>query len=154
MFVQLCRNYQDQPGLLFENSAVSTEDGTCIIYCVPANAPNSKYFSGLASFDRNHLLKEGVPTQYIEQRVVPTIRLTTLLAKHGIESVDLLQVDVEGYDYQVVRSALDSNLFPAIINYEHCHLVPRDRLSCKHLLDKCGYSFIEVGKDTLAVRRA
>jgi hypothetical protein len=123
------------------------------IYCVAKGAPICSDHSGLASFDKKHLMKEGVPAQYIEQRTVSAIRLCTLLAKHRIEKVDLLQVDVEGYDYQVVRSALESNLFAEIINYEHCHLAPRDRLACKKLLDTHGYCFIEVGKDTIAVRQ-
>jgi len=153
VFEKLCCNYKDRPGLLFEKVAVSTEDGTLAIYCVSNGAPISSDHSGLVSFDKKHLLKEGVPAQYIEQCTVPAVRLSTLLSKHGIEKVDLLQVDVEGYDYQVVRSALESNILPTIINYEHCHLVPRVRLACKQLLDKHGYCFIEVGKDTLAVRR-
>lgn len=154
VFEQLRRNYPDQPGLVFENVAVATEDGTRTIYCVAAGAPLPADLSRLASFDKSHLVKEGVPERYVEPRTVPAMRLSTLLAKHGIETVDLLCVDVEGYDYHIVRSALESGLFPALINYEHCHLPPRDRLSCKQLLDKHGYSFLEVGKDTLAVRRA
>lgn len=36
---------------------------------------------------------------------VPLVRLDSLLAEHGIRSVDLLKVDAEGYDLEVLRGA-------------------------------------------------
>ncbi len=154
VFEELCRNYQGQPNLLFENVAVSTKDGTAVLYCAAKSAPLPRHCSGLASFNRGHLVKEGVPEQYIEQCEVPVVRLNTLLSKRGIDSVDLLQIDVEGYDHHILKTTFESCIYPRIINYEHCHLTPRVRVDCKRLLGAHGYRFIEVGKDTLAVRQA
>ncbi len=151
VFEKLRANYRDQPGLVFENVAVANEEGTRSLYCPTADAPNAEW-SGLASFDRNHLRKQGVPAEHIREVAVPVVRLNTLLAKHKVEAVGLLQVDVEGFDDVIVGSALESGVFPAIINYEHCHLPPHARLACKQRLAGHGYSFLEVGKDTLAVR--
>ncbi|MDR7420273.1 MAG: FkbM family methyltransferase, partial [Armatimonadota bacterium] len=72
---------------------------------------------------------------------------------HGIVDVTLLVVDTEGYDYEIVRSALSAGVFPRIISYEHCHLTPRVRVEAKQLMQSRGYCFLEVGKDTIALRR-
>lgn len=54
----------------------------------------------------------------------------------------------------IAQSVLEAGFLPKIINYEHCHLVPKIRFACKHLLESKGYQFLEVGKDTLAVQLA
>jgi hypothetical protein len=75
--------------------------------------------------------------------------LPSLLEKHSIKDVTLLQVDTEGYDYRVVKSALEAGIRPKLINYEHVHLNQADRLACKLMLYNAGYRFAEVVTDTL-----
>ena len=109
---------------------------------------------GIASFTRENLLAQGVPPEYIETLPVHGTSLQSLLAKHGINKVSLLQIDTEGYDFEVIKSAFDAGIFPDLINYEHCWLVPNTRFQkCKQMLDSHGYQFVETGKDTLAIRQ-
>lgn len=154
MFELLQRNYAGSEGLIFENVAIASEAGLAPLYRVARDSgvPASSYWHGLASFSKRHLLKEGVPEASIERVDVRAVTLQSLLVKHRVQAVDLLQVDAEGYDYEVVRSAVEGGCLPRIINYEHCHLVPSVRAACWRLLDEHGYRFIEVGKDTLAMR--
>jgi len=154
LFDELKRNYMDQPQLLFENVAILSRDGTIPIYRVRNDAVVHHHWHGIASFNRENLLKQGVPPEHIEILPVKGVSLKSLLAKHGIKTVTLLQVDTEGYDFQVISSVFDAGIFPKIINYEHCWLVPTVRFRCKQMLDTYGYQFVEVGKDTLAVRQA
>lgn len=152
MYAKLVRSYGGQSQLRFENVAVAARSGTFTIYRVREDAPLSPYLQLLASHRRSHLVKEGIEERYIQELDVPAVPLDQLLARHGIRSVTLLVVDTEGYDYEIVRSALVSGLLPRIVHYEHCHLVPRVRVEAKRLLYAHGYRFIEVGKDTIAVR--
>lgn len=152
VYARLVRSYAGQSQLRFENVAVATRPGAFTIYRVREDAPLSPYVQLLASHRRSHLTKEGVAPQYIEAVEVPGMTLPQLLARHTIRHVSLLVVDTEGYDYDIVSSALSSGILPRIINYEHCHLAPRARVDAKRLLQAHGYRFIEVGKDTLAMR--
>jgi hypothetical protein len=85
---------------------------------------------------------------------VSMLTLHSLLRKHGIDRISLLQVDTEGSECRIVLAALREGLRPEIINYEYIHADPRQRLKCKRLLAECGYDFIDVGRDTLAVRQS
>lgn len=154
LFEKLQDNYRGQPQLRFENAAVMPSAGELTIYRVRADAPVHAHWHGIASFSRANLLAQGVPPEHIEAQPVRGAPLGELLARHGMRDVTLLQVDTEGFDAEVIRSAFDAGLRPSIINYEHCWLKPDLRHATKLLLDREGYSFIETGKDTLALREA
>jgi len=152
IFEILCKNYAEAPQLQFANVAISTSGAPLTMYRVQKDALLPRFVHGLGSFEKYHLEKQGVPTNYIEEISVRSVTLPTLLANHRVREVTLLQVDTEGYDSVIVESSLECGILPKIINYEHCHLSPTTRLRCKRLLDNYGYRFIEAGKDTLAVR--
>lgn len=153
IFDKLRHNYRDQPQLLFENVAILNRDGDVPIHRVRNHESVPAHWHGFASFNRDNLLTQGVPAEHIETIPVQGTSLPSLLAKHGINRVSLLQIDTEGYDFEIIRFAFDAGIFPDIINYEHCWLVPDIRFKCKQMLDMHGYQFVEVGKDTLAIRR-
>ena len=152
IFNKLKHNYRDQPQLLFENVAILSRDGDVPIHRVRNDLDLPYHMSGFTSFNRDNLLTQGVPSEHIETVTVQGTSLPSLLAKHGINRVGLLQIDTEGYDYEIIKFAFDAGIFPDIINYEHCWLDPNIRFKCKQMLDMHGYQFVEVGKDTLAIR--
>jgi FkbM family methyltransferase len=152
LFERLQHNYRAEPQLTFENVAILDHDGTVEIHRVRSDADVPEHWHGIASFNRRNLLSQGVPKAAIERVMVKATTFKGLLAKHGVTRIGLLQVDTEGYDYEVIRAALATGILPDMINYEHCWLVPQTRLACKQMLDRHGYKFLEVGKDTLAVR--
>ncbi len=153
IFDKLKHNYAGQPQLLFENVAILSSDGVVPIHRVRSDAAVPHHWHGIASFNRENLLAQGVDPENLEVVHVKGTTLQFLLAKHKIDKVNLLQIDTEGYDFEIIRYAFDAGVFPDIINYEHCWLVPNIRYQCKQMLDRYGYQFLEVGKDTLAVRQ-
>ncbi|MEW5965703.1 MAG: FkbM family methyltransferase [Pseudomonadota bacterium] len=152
LFERLVENYAESRGLIFENVAIDTKPGTVPIHRVRKGPSTPKHWDGIASLDKRHLIKEGVNELNIETVEVKAVTMQSLLSKHNIKKIDLLQVDTEGYDYAIVKSVIEAGFRPGIINYEHCHLVPKIRLASKRLLEANDYRFIEVGKDSLAVR--
>ena len=152
LFERLKHNYRDQSQLAFENVAILDHEGTVEIHRVRSDADVPEHWHGIAGFNRDNLLTQGVPPSCIAAVTVQATTLRALLAKHGVTRIGLLQIDTEGYDYEVIRAALEAGIFPDMVNYEHCWLMPHTRLACKQLLDRHGYQFVEVGKDTLAVR--
>lgn len=153
IYDKLRENYKDQPQLLFENCAISNNGKSFYLYRAKSDPQIGNYWYGQTSFSRKHLINQGIKSEDIVGFSVPSLTLEQLITKHAIQEITLLQVDTEGYDSQIVRSALETGIFPNIINYEHCHLFPSERLKLKHMLNENDYQFIEVRRDTLAVRK-
>jgi len=156
-FERLRANYATQPKVAFERCAVGREHGEANIYRIRADAPLPQWTLAVASFNREHLTGEniGVPgvERYVERIAVPSMTLPSLLQKFGIQNLTLLEVDAEDHGCEIVRMALAANLHPPLINYASRHPAPSDRADCKKRLAEAGYCFIDIGGDTLAVRR-
>jgi len=155
LFAHLRANYVGHPNLKFEQCAVGDYDGQVPLYRVRPDPALPEWLQGIASLDRNHLTEFGFPEfdKYVEEVTVPILTISSLLRKHGISEVGLLQIDTEGFDCRIVQSAIRAGWRPDIINYEHLHTRAIEQAACKRLLAESGYDFLDVGIDTLAVRR-
>ena len=89
-----------------------------------------------------------------EEVSVPCLTFQSLKEKHKFKIVSLLQVDTEGFDFEVIKMAVKSGILPTLLNYEFMHLSLPDRLDACQLLSDKGYSFVHGRWDTLAVRQA
>jgi len=63
-----------------------------------------------------------------------------------------LQVDTEGFDYEIIKSTFQAGLQPDIINFEIIHLSPEQKIECAHLLASKGYRYLTIGRDMIAVQ--
>jgi FkbM family methyltransferase len=154
-FAKLIENYGRSKRFVFENIAISEEDGERLFYFVPETAladiavPDKS--DQMGSFDRNHITKHAdVLDKYIVSKKVRCERLMTVLNRHKVSKIDLLHIDAEGYDYQVLRQFDFEAYKPTIILYEHCHLNEADLRASRLLLKTAGYHLINCGLDTLA----
>jgi FkbM family methyltransferase len=158
MFDLLTAYYRDWPSVVCENCAIGLEDGSATLYYVRPDPSLPEYVRRVASFSRDVILKQRrvVPNidSYIEALRVPTLSLETLVARHKIDHIDLLQVDTEGFDYEILKMLWATSLRPPIINFESAHLSRSDKLACAEMLKRDGYRYLNVGRfDTLAVRQ-
>ena len=147
IFKLLARNYGDQTQLILENAAIADRDGTLSMYTAPGRTLR-------ATTDLGSLVPHVKDKTAIHEFKTPGVTFQTLMARHDIGRVDLLMIDTEGFDYQVVRLALDAGLRPALIRYEHLHLSTADRQACAALLARQGYALLRDGPDTIAMNRA
>lgn len=167
-FADLKRNLGHLPGLTFENVAIARESGSVPMYrirddlAMPAHFPRHLgrvWLDQLASLDfetiaRNltYCCPDLEPSKYIESFQVPALSIQDLLDRHSWSSVDLVQVDAEGFDYEIIRMLRIPNLALPIIHYEHHHLSLEDREECARFLVDHGYRLSVNGLDTLAYR--
>lgn len=164
IFAKLQTSYAGCPNVQFANLAVSDEPGEAEIFRInPAATGLPGWVQGLASFKKSVLVKhataEGVDRARflasIESLRVPVVTVASLLEQYPVENgFAVLQIDTEGHDLHVVRSAVAAKCLPRIINYEHKHLSYADQVACRELLAAHGYSFWSAKPDTLAVRLA
>ena len=90
---------------------------------------------------------------YLEHRVVEKVKYLTLdqlLAKHQIRQLDLLQIDAEGYDFEILKTLDFNKVKPRFINYERVLLQDQEP-ACREMLEKHGYRLIDWGLDTLCI---
>lgn len=157
-------NYSEHPATTVLNSAVG-EPGNLTLYRIK---PQYWRFyrgilgSGITSSDRDYVLEKArrhlalrsiSPEEAIEDIHPASETLRSLLSAAGIESVDVLQVDVEGADDLVIYSADLDLLRPRVVNYEAVHLSP-SRL-CELDTHLQAHSYVSTGwtdQDRCAIR--
>jgi FkbM family methyltransferase len=169
-FAKLQALYEGSKTVRVCNCAIHDEEGEQTIWRFNPAAIEQGFldssFGGISSFKMDDLLADGgslgkfftdenraVLRTLIEPVGVPCMRFPTLLERHDIKNVDLLQIDAEGYDLNILK-AFDFDAFrPAIVNFEHLHLSLPDREEARQLLSGFGYDIHPDESDTLAVLR-
>ncbi len=150
VFARLKEHYAGAPGLIFENVAIAETEGTLTLHRFK-NASPEDHASMLASTRRHYLQLNGDKVRgELEAFTVPATTLDHLLDKHGIARVDLLQIDTEGYDFQILRSLNFARVKPSIIHFEHNFLTGPQKNECAQMLGAQGYALASLGVDTLA----
>ncbi len=156
LFEKLCENYKDEHQLRFENAAIAAHDGTVTFYAVVDEGGFPDFAHGLGTLDRESILspdnKSRIPNieSLIREIVVPSMTVATLLAKHQVEWIDLLQIDAEGYDFEILKMFDFGKMKPSIIQFEHFHLPIEERNECFRYLASNGYRLATVYGDTIA----
>ena len=168
-FAQLSANYADQPQVILEHAAIAATDGEATMFKARPAFWARHGFPGTASeitsLDRAHIRRHvelfgGTrlaedEAAYLESETVPALTLTSLLAKHGVARVDLLQIDTEGFDYEILKMIDWSAPGPALIYFESIHLNEADRLAAWALLRENGYTLFAANSyNTVAIQNA
>ena len=167
---RLTKTYRNEHHVILENCAIANYTGTKELYKLSVS--NSRWATGLATFDyqvmlnrvkngqriRRRALAEGAilpekDEDFIAIEKVPCYTLSHLLKKHNWTSLDLLQIDTEGFDFEVIKSIDFDRLKPRFISFEHHLLSAADFEACKILLSEKGYHLEIYSGDGLAVKR-
>jgi len=107
----------------------------------------------VASFDRDHVRRQGIAEQQLATYDVQCLSLDDVLERAGFEQVDLLQIDAEGYDFEILDSIDFAKHRPAILRFEFCHYSSREVDACVDRLAGFGYQFVNERKDLIALHR-
>ena len=161
--------YQLDNGITTLNAALGRSTGVGKIYKIGFS--DARWASGLTSFNRKVLEKaftsghvsrqlekenKELPADkstHIVQEDIKIICPDTLINSYGIEKVDLLQIDTEGFDYEIIKIFDVGQRKPGAIIYENMHLSDEDQQSCTRHLEKHHYLVRVFGGNTLAVHK-
>lgn len=136
------------------NCGIGPADGSMTLWRVRGEPGGPE--TRLASFSRAVLMRQfrRVPDLHarIEPIEVPALTLGTLLDRYRVTAVDLLQIDAEGFDFEVLEMLLATDHRPPVIGFEHLNLSPADKLDCARVLRDHGYRYSSFGRDTVAYR--
>ncbi|WP_152052595.1 FkbM family methyltransferase [Tautonia marina] len=153
-FDRLKKTYENVDHVQCVNCAIGHTDGTMTLWRV-AEAPGSPA-SRCTSFSRAVLAKQYRSIPNLESRIqpieVPSFTLQTLLERCKVGRIDLLQIDTEGFDFEVIKMMFSTPIRPGIINFENNHLSYDDKVACARMLREQGYRYLSFGRDTTAFR--
>jgi FkbM family methyltransferase len=149
--------YKGRPDVRIERCVITAVDGTATLYTVQDSPGVPKEMTLLASLDRSCVLKHRYMFPDIERYIVPVVMpaltLGSLIRKHGLTTVHLLQVDTEGHDFEIIKTIDFGSIRPKVINYEHSHLAREQQAQCRQLLIDQGYRLVSQDTETIAIAR-
>jgi FkbM family methyltransferase len=147
------------PRLCLENAAIAASDGEAELHHLRERADGEQlpdWYDQLGSFSLPTILWHEDQIPDLRERLVttkvPTLTFDSLCARHALDAFDLLHIDVEGYDWEVLRQVDLDRYRPAVVLYEHAHLADADRAAAVERLSAHGYACHPGRYDTIAVR--
>ena len=152
MFQQLKKNYSNKSGLIFENSAISNRNGNKYIYRVPKNIIKKEklpgWVDGISSFhkDKSEISRFD---DYAVREKIRAITVNSLVKKHNIERIDVLQIDTEGHDFKIFKQIFPK-FQPLFIKIEYKHLEKEEKKEIKQTLQNYGYNVVRKNGDYIA----
>jgi len=101
---------------------------------------NGSNFSELSSLIKEHLLKHNIDINYIDENEIDCTTINKIFEKYNIKNLDILFIDVEGFDSNLIRS-IDFDQFEINkIYYENLHVNNDDIIkfleSKKYIINK------------------
>jgi FkbM family methyltransferase len=110
--ILLKKNTTKYNNIQIETSAVSNKIGNQKFYFVkPKSVKNlgKHWASGIGSFDKQHILNHKnkrflVSDPDIEEVSIQYLTFSDLIDKYSVGSIDLLQIDVEGAEFEILNS--------------------------------------------------
>jgi hypothetical protein len=150
---RLALHYRDYPDIKPIRTAVHPNLRQCTLFRVDPSKAHGLPVSatGLASLNPEHLKKHGVPAEFIVQERVDAFTLMEIIEDSGLNHLDLLQIDTEGFDAEVVKMINFDKIRPSIIKYEVRHLSDVDASTTEALLKSHDYKLFNEGGDKIAV---
>lgn len=120
-FGRLCETYKDYPNITPVNVAIHNTQKEMKLYRPdPAKLRDlPDYARGIASFNPDLHTLCKTPTSAMIAETVKCMSLGELLDAHKMESLDLLQIDTEGYDAEIIMGIDFARIRPEIIHFEH-----------------------------------
>lgn len=146
-FEKLQETYRGFDRLKLMNVAIGPENGTVKIYTRKSGAVSN------ASMRPEFLIKPGHGMDELAVEEVPCWTPDKLLAEvNAPRFIDLVQIDTEGFDFEIIRAFDLKKLKPRMIRYEHILLSETDKNLCLAHLAQHGYRFILEDSDTIGIR--
>lgn len=157
-FKKLADYYSDTRGgrLILENVGISEADGELSFYCLDHQDGDPPWYDQVGSFSEETFIRNICVVDGLEARArnvaIPTMTPESLLKKHGVETLDVLHIDTEGYDAKILQCMDLAALAPDLILFESEWLSEDELASCEARLRALGYVLRVSGGDTLAVQ--
>ena len=147
----LLDNLERVEGCEYVNAAINVYDGTTNVHY--ATNPAKQWQRGVGYIDEA-VSVTGVSNYFDGKNstteVVACTTLNTLLEQYKVKKIDLLKMDVEGFEKKILES-FDWTIKPAVLNVEIRHWTNEERNLWKRELEEKGYVVFMEGPDLFAM---
>ncbi|WP_428387780.1 FkbM family methyltransferase [Mucisphaera sp.] len=154
-YEKLASLYADNRRVTTIRAALNDTNGEAILWRVAPDNESLANLSVYSSFDRSKLERQYSAYAGLGGRIigetVQSLTAEAFIEKYNLETIDLLQVDTEGWDARVVNWFLDCEIPIRAINYEHVHLYGAEDSGLISRLKGKGYRLARYGLDTTAI---
>lgn len=156
VFARLEKNYGHlQSRITLRNLAIAPEAGSMPFWHLrqdDTSAALPRWYDALGSFRKDVVLKHERYIPDIRQRLtcseVKTQTFSGLCEQECIEQVDLIQMDTEGFDFEIIK-LIDLDLYrPRLVIYEHHHFDSATKAECEAHMRARGYVLLREAMDT------
>ena len=156
VFEALKKNYARSVGLTFINAALNHKPGRSTLYYIEPHPNLPDFAIGMASFDKGVILshQRWIPNlkSHIKEVDVECVTFDMALERAKLPRVDVLQIDVEGFDAEIIKMFDFGRYRPRIVCYEWKHLTRTAYDAAARRLVDFGYQLAPAGADMFAVR--
>lgn len=155
-FKELKKNYKDCQNIKCLNVAVHATLSQVVIFKINPEFEQlyPDWVRGSASINSTHITNciANVNFDHLVEELVQAKNINKILEENSLNiNVDYLQIDTEGYDYEVLNQ-INFNLFkPSIIRYEFVNLTEEEKGKSKILLKAHDYYLFDEGSDKIAI---
>ncbi len=142
VYERLCANLADVPGVVAINAAVGPVSGRATLFKAagdPADGTDLDWRYQQASLVPEQVgrLRDSLPDlprTFFEEDVA-VITFDEVMRRAGLVTIDVIQIDTEGYDWEVLRGIDLGRVGAKLVVFEHRHLCWSDReAAISHLI--------------------
>ena len=147
-------------------NAIFSEKKTSNFYYVDEKSINKlgkHWASGIGSFDKNHILNHKSKRFKIEEKDIVKIEIDFITFKEmteifSIQSINKLQIDVEGAEYEILRSINFNNIKINSILFEAKHFdgtfkEGKKLIEIKDKLSNLGYVLSKIDSENILAKK-
>ena len=154
-FKELQLTYGGYKNIRLANVAIYAQNQRIKIYRADGTRTDlPDWTKGIASLYPSHFQKSKTSQNSIIEEEVEGITFEKLIDSYSITSIDLIQIDTEGYDYQIIKMIDFEKIHPNIIAFEHGlsdNIMTAEQYAEIFLmLVKKGYKIISLDYDCIA----
>jgi FkbM family methyltransferase len=162
----LKKKYSSNKNIIICENAIFSKNETRSFYFVNQDSIyklRKHWASGIGSFDKNHILQHRSKRFKIEdtdiiEKKIKFITFDNLVEKYSIQSIDKLKIDIEGAEYEVLKSIDFKKIKINKILFESKHLdgtftEGKKLEEIKEMLEKEYYKLINIDKENILAEK-
>jgi len=151
-YIKLTERYRGRSRIVIRNAAIDRTNGKTVLYTVKGEGL-PEWAKGMASFNKQNILKHDYMfpglNNYVRETQVDTITFQQLFADYEVSTLDLLQIDTEGFDAELLRMFPFSEIKPKLIHFESKHITKHDLEKVLDELISFGYKVARDGEEDM-----
>jgi len=164
--LELKENTKNIQNIFIEESAISNRDEKKLFYSIKRSSMDKlkkHWASGIGSFDKKHILNHkskrfDVSEVDIDEILINCLSFSSLVKKYEVTSIDKLIMDVEGYEYDLLKSIDYNSIEIKKILFEKKHFDGTFKEGKKleeviNLLEKQGYKIKKIDTENLEAEK-